>query len=316
MQRSDEAIFEAHRPRLLGLAYRMLGSHAEAEDVVQETYLRWAQSRPSALDSAHAWLMKVCGRLAIDHLRSARVRRETYVGPWLPEPWLRSDRVPSDKVELDESISMAMLVLLEQLSAGERASFVLHDVFDMTFDEVGESLGKSSAACRKLASRARAFLRENRPRFKPEVDEHRRITEAFSRAVHAGDLGALESLLCDDVAILSDGGGKASALRDVLRGREAVGRFLIRVLGNLERRRERAQAGSGEAQARDTTKDEAAGELRWFNGAPGWLRYVDGELVTAMAWCIVDGKIQEIYALRNPDKLALFAAPINDPRPA
>jgi len=299
MQRSEEQIFEAHRPRLLGLAYRMLGSHAEAEDVVQETYLRWAQSRPSELDSAHAWLMKVCGRLAIDHLRSARVRREHYVGPWLPEPWLRCDRVPSDKVELDESISMAMLVLLERLSAGERASFVLHDVFDMTFDEVGESLGKSPAACRKLASRARAFLRDNRPRFSPEVDEHRRITEAFSKAVHAGDLGALESLLCDDVAIVSDGGGKASALRDVLRGREAVGRFLIRVLGNLRRKR---NDGTAPPEA------EAAGELRWFNGAPGWLRYVDGELVTAMSWSVVDGKIQEIYALRNPDKLAHFDA--------
>jgi len=290
MTPSDMAtIFESHRALLQGLSYRMLGSIAEAEDVVQETFLRWLNADHDAIDAPRAWLVRVCSRLAIDQLKSARVRREQYVGPWLPEPMITSDDTPADQLQLDDTISMALLTVLERLTPAERAAFLLHDVFSFDFEEVGRIIDKSAAACRKLASRAREHVRDNKPRFTSVTSEHERLTGAFLQAVHSGDLEQLQSIFQEDVTFHSDGGGKAQAARKVLYGREAVCRFLMAINDRAAK------------QTAVITHD-----TRWFNGAPGLIIYEDDTPTVAFSFAISDGKIHAVYALRNPDKLAGF----------
>lgn len=284
------AVFESHRVMLRGLAYRMLGSVAEAEDIVQETYLRWSEAEHDDIRSPRAWLVKVCSRLAIDALRSARIRREHYVGPWLPEPWIAidEDRV-AEQMELDDTVSMALLVVLEQVSPSERAAFLLHDVFDFDFEEVAQLLGKSSAACRKLASRARERIRVGQSRQAADAADHRRLTEAFFLAAREDDHEALMSIFHEDVVLHTDGGGKAQAARRIVRGANAVSRFFRGVFANPK------------ADAHQYTT-----RFAWFNGAPGLLLYEDNQLVTAITLDVEDGTIRSVFAIRNPDKLKGF----------
>lgn len=285
-------VFEAHRPQLEGLAYRMLGSLAEAQDVVQETWLRWQKSDASQIRSAKAWLMTACSRVAMDVLKSARVQRESYPGPWLPEPLVMDARAQPDRqFEIDDTVSVALMLALEKLSPPERAAFLLHDVFGYGFDEVAAMLDRSDTACRKLASRARSRIRDDRPRFEVSADDHRRLLDSFLQAAHRGDLEQLKRLMSDSVELHSDGGGKVSAAPEVISGDAAVAGFFCRVAANARRSSNTFEAVS-----------------YWYNGTPGVVIYENGKAGTAFSLRIEAEKIRAIYALRNPAKLAAFDA--------
>jgi RNA polymerase sigma-70 factor (ECF subfamily) len=283
------ALFETHRRVLEGLAYRMLGTLADAQDVVQETYLKWRDADLATVREPRAWLVTVCSRLAINAMKSARSRRETYVGTWLPEPLIdESAFSPADQTQIDETVSVALMLSLEKLSPLERAAFLLHEVFDYGFDEIATILGKTSAACRKLASRARLNLKAERPRFETSAGQHRKLVQAFLDAARAGEVESLQKLLADDVELYADGGGKVQAIRDVLHGAQSVGKFFIRVW-------------------RPRPAASLAFESVCFNGAPGLLVFEDENLVAALTVRAEGGRIAAIYALRNPDKLAPFS---------
>ncbi len=293
MQDEKAAIFEQYRGTLEGIAYRMLGTLDEARDVVQDTYLKFDEVVLDRLQSPRAWLITVCSRLALNQLTSARARREIYVGEWLPEPFpqtVGSDRDPVDRAELDETLSVALLMVLEKLTPAERAAFLLHDVFDLSFAEVGKVLQKTSAGCRKLASRARRRVRSDRPRFRSSPTEHRLLLEGFFDAAREGDLHRFSTLLADEVELYSDGGGKVSALPKMLRGAEDVAAFLVAVFGQYRRRGTPVSAAS-----------------HWLNGSPGLLILEDGAPATAITLEVEEGRIHRIFAVRNPDKLEIFS---------
>ena len=232
--------FAQARPRLLRLAYSELGDVGEAEDVVQEAWLRLERADAEAIENLDGWLTTVVARLALDRLRSARARRETYVGPWLPEPLVSDD--PADRVTLDESVSYALLTVLEQLSPAERTAFVLHDVFDVPFGDVAEVVGRTPEAVRQLASRARRHVKRERPRFAASRDEHDRAVRAFAQAVAEGDLEGLVAVLDPDVVWTSDGGGRATAARKPLRGGARVARAWAALSRRFVARTDRDQA--------------------------------------------------------------------------
>jgi RNA polymerase sigma-70 factor (ECF subfamily) len=271
--------FALARPRLLRLAYSELGDFGEAEDVVQEAWLRLERADAAAIENLDGWLTTVVARLALDRLRSARARRETYVGPWLPEPLVSDD--PADRVTLDESVSYALLTVLEQLSPAERTAFVLHDVFDMPFGDVAEVVGRTPEAVRQLASRARSHVKREAPRFTAPHEEHDRAVRAFARAVADGDLEGLVAVLDPDVVWTSDGGGRATAVRSPQRGGARVARAWA-------------------ALSRTFVQEAAEIEL---NGRLGLvLPSRDGHRA-AVSFVVNDGRITRIDAVRNPDKL-------------
>ena len=282
----DEALaaeFDAIRPRLVGVAYGLLGSLDEAEDVVQDAWFRLGGAERSEIGDVTGWLVVTVSRLALDVLRSARVRREEYVGPWLPEPVVGGGD-PADRVTLDESMSMAMLVVLESLSPAERTSFVLHDVFGLPFEEVARAVGRSAAACRQLAARARGHVAARAPRFEVDETEHRRVVEAFARIIRGGDgdLGALTALLDPGVVLRSDGGGVVTAARRPIHGAERVARFLLGVARKVSR-----------ADRLTVTT---------VNGRAGLLRRSGGELAV-YGLTVSEGRITGIDIMRNPEKL-------------
>jgi RNA polymerase sigma-70 factor (ECF subfamily) len=276
---SAAASFERARPRLLRLAYSELGDVGEAEDVVQEAWLRLERTGADEIENLDAWLTKVVARLALDRLRSARARRETYIGPWLPEPLIEDD--PADRVTLDESVSYALLTVLEQLSPAERTAFVLHDVFEMPFDEIGEVVGRTPEAVRQLASRARRHVKSESPRFATSRDEHDRAVRAFARAVAEGNLEGLVAVLDPNVVWTSDGGGQVVAARKPLYGGTRVARAWA-------------------ALSRRATHDPIEIEL---NGRLGlMLPSGDGQRA-ALSFVVDDGRITRIDTVRNPAKL-------------
>lgn len=283
--------FEANRRRLTGLAYRMTGSQFEADDIVQETYLRWSDTDKLTIRSAESWLATVATRISLDHLKSARVQRESYIGPWLPEPLLDGGRGPEDHVELDDSVSIALLLLLNKLSPAERAAYILHDLFNFDFDEIATMLERSNGAVRKLASRARGRIDKDQVRETLARDKHEEIVAAFFEAVKDGELDGLVGLLTSEVTMHTDGGGKAVAARKILQGFDRVSHFLLNVV------------------ARSLNSTDHAALLNvgyWFNGAPGGLLTIDGKAVSAFNFLIVDGTIRAIHVQRNPDKLTRF----------
>jgi RNA polymerase sigma-70 factor (ECF subfamily) len=263
----------------------MLGSVADAEDVVQEAYLRWQQVPEQEVRSPRSYLSAVVTRLSINKLRSAQVRREEYVGPWLPEPLLsdRAEETARSPSDLDESLSMAFLVLLESLNPVERAVFLLREVFDYDYGEISRIVGKSEANCRQIARRARSAVAARRPRFESSPEQEERLTERFVEACTSGDMEGLLGLLAEDVTLWSDGGGKVAAPPYPLYGPERVARFLVGVLRTVP-------PGFFSHPAR-------------INGGPGVVAYVDGNPTGVVALDFADGRIRGVRIVVNPDKL-------------
>jgi RNA polymerase sigma-70 factor, ECF subfamily len=277
-------IFSAYRRRLFGIAYRMLGSRADAEDILQETYLRWIDSHTSEPRSIEAWLVTVVTRLCIDRLRSAKAEREVYTGLWLPEPLVSREPLSPDRtLELASDLSIAFLLVLERLAPDERAAFLLHEVFDFAYAEIGRILGKTPAACRQIVHRAKQRVQDDRPRFSVSREAHGQLLEKFLAAASAGRREPIMSLLADEVRVTTDGGGKVSSFRKVLQGADRVARFYAGL--------SRKFAGRSVYRLAD------------INGAPGLLRYLDGKLESAQAFVMHGTQIGEIYIVRNPDKL-------------
>ncbi|MGI8334379.1 RNA polymerase sigma-70 factor [Actinomadura scrupuli] len=291
MRRVEE--FEELRPLLFSIAYRMLGSVGEAEDAVQETWLRWEAS-PAEPRSAKAFLSATVSRIAIDVLRSARVRREAYVGPWFPEPLLADPyQDPARAVELADSVSMAALLLLERLSPLERAVFVLREVFGFSFREISSAVERSEAACRQLAMQARRHMDAGRPRFEADRSERDQLAERFFDAFRGGDIEALRELLAADVQMVGDGGGKAPQLATQFIGVENVARVLAALVPTFVR-------------------IGGLVEPHEVNGQPGAiLRDRDGKVVNALVLDILDGQIHTIRTIANPDKLG-HVGPVAD----
>jgi RNA polymerase sigma-70 factor, ECF subfamily len=279
------------RRYLLDIAYRMLGSLSEAEDIVQEAFARLLRVDIDEIEDVRAWLVTVTSRLCLDQLRSARVRRETYVGPWLPEPVIDPGAIggdPADRVTLDDSVRFALLVVLERLSPAERAAFVLHDVFQLSFDKVSAIVGRSPTACRQLASRARRHIRDEDvgTRFDVDPAEQRRVAERFVAAATNGDLQALLEVLDPEVSGWADSGGVVpGAQRQVVTGRETIATFLLRLI----------------AQRNLTIVAMPV------NAGPGAIVFEDGELRGILAITERDGRIVGLHAILNPEKLAYVA---------
>ncbi|NEK86173.1 RNA polymerase sigma-70 factor [Blastococcus saxobsidens] len=287
------APFDRHRGLLFSVAYQLLGSVADAEDVVQDTWLRWSAADRGEVADARAYLVRIATHLALDRLGSARARRESYVGPWLPEPLLTGDRVaaapapadPTEAAELGEQVSLALLVVLESLSPAERAVFVLREVFGLPVAEVAAVLGRTEAAVRQTAHRAREHVESRRPRFETDRRAQQEVTERFLAAA-GGDVDTLLAALAPDVVLTSDGGGKAkAALRPVV-GADKVARFLLGIA---------AQGWALSGLRIETTE---------VNGEAGIAAWVDGEPLLAMSLVTVDGVITQVLVVRNPDKLA------------
>ena len=285
-----EEEFDELRPSAFAIAYRMLGSVSEAEDVVQEGLLRLYRAREGGerIESPRAYLSTVVSRLSLDHLRSAAVRRETYVGEWLPEPLVASaDDDPARKAEMADSLSLAFLVLLESLSPEQRAAFLLREVFDEPYDRIAEIVGTSEQNARQLATRARRHVEERRPRFEASREQREELAARFFAAAEEGDLQGLEELLAHDVVLRGDGGGKAPALKRALHGRARVARTLVKGwtrvaarLGGLTTRRQEV------------------------NGQPGALFFDrEGRLLSVVILDVAEGQIQGVSAIANPDKL-------------
>ncbi|MGK5630983.1 RNA polymerase sigma-70 factor [Streptomyces sp. URMC 123] len=276
-----EDAFTEHRPLLFTIAYEMLGSAADAEDVLQESYLRWSAVDPATVEHPRAYLVRVVTRQALNHLRTVKARREEYVGTWLPEPILTAPDVSDDAI-LAESVSMAMMLVLETLNPTERAVFVLHDVFGYPHGEIAASIGKSEVTVRQIAHRARRHVHARRRRFEPDSQAAWEIVQRFLFAATTGEVESLMDLLAPDVVQFSDGGGKVVAARRPLTGRAEVLRFVLGMAGAIA-----------------ATHIERA----TYNGMPAARFLTDGELDWLVAFEIDEGRITALYGMRNPDKL-------------
>lgn len=287
--READSIFEELRPVLSRLAYRMLGSLADADDVLQEAYLRWSREPRDEVRVAQAFLNTTVTRLCIDRRRAIDARKETYVGPWLPEPIVELEAPAADaQAEAAESVSLAMMVVLESLTPVERAAYLLRRVFDYSYAEIAAMLEKSEANCRQLVSRAEEHVRQRRPRYDATRAEMERITGAFVAACSTGDLGGLVELLASDAVVYSDGGGKATAALAPIVGADRISRFFVGIM-------RKAPASS-----------------RWqpitVNGLPGLMATVEDDVANVMTFEIVDGRIAKCFIIRNPEKLARVRA--------
>ncbi len=283
-------IFEQHRARLRGVAYRMLGSRSDAEDLVQDAYLRWHRASTEDIRSAEAWLVTVVTRLSIDRLRQAKAERESYVGPWLPEPLVNNEAPPADAAsELASSLSVAFLVVLERLAPEERAAFLLHEVFDSGYDEIAQILGKSEAACRQLVSRARKRVQQERPRVQVSEAARTTLLNRFVEAIVTHDKDAMMDVLATDAAWISDGGGKARAALKPVLGSDAVARFALAVIGRRA--------------------DEATFERVNVNGETGLALYFGGQLISVMSIRTDGARILDVFCTLNPEKLSQIGVP-------
>jgi len=293
MNTDPSATFEPHRRRLLGLAYRMLGSMAEAEDAVQEAYLRWHDADRDTVKEPRAFLMTTTTRICLDVLKSARMKREQYVGPWLPDPVTdTASLAPDAQTELAEDLSVALLLALDRLSPLERAAFLLHDVFDYSFSQVAAALNRNEAACRQLASRARTRVREAQPQgvtpprgATSAIDpKHAELLSAFISATRSGDIEGLTRMLASDARVVTDGGGKVPAALNVIEGAERTAAFLAGV-------------------ARKGWTDEMSLRFEVINGLPGLIVVGPNGLVQTTAFEFDGDVVTAIYVVRNPDKL-------------
>jgi RNA polymerase sigma-70 factor (ECF subfamily) len=283
-------LFQTHRPALFAVAYRMLGSATDAEDILQDAWLRFAGARPSDLRSAKAYLTTIVTRLCLDRLKSARATREEYVGPWLPEPVVTSDRPgPERSLAQAESVTLAFMVLLETLSPEERAVFLLREVFDYEYDEIAQMLETTSANCRQLFHRAKGRIAERKPRFREAMDEKRPLVERFVRAFSEGSEAGLTSVLAEDIGFWSDGGGKVLAARRPIFGRDQV----VSLLLGFRRT----------APAIGVPLESVTLDIVEVNGEPAVLLRVAGRLDGVYVMAVEEGAITAIRVVRNPDKL-------------
>lgn len=277
--------FSQHRPLLFGIAYRMLGSAADAEDLLQETFIRWQQASEVEIESPRAFLVTILTRLCINHLQSARVRREEYFGQWLPEPLVTAPRQnPSISFELDESLSIAFLLLLERLTPMERAVLVLREVFDYEYSEIASILGQSEPNCRQVLRRARQHIKESRPRFDASLEQREELLRRFSEASSQGEWEGLVSLLSKEAVFYSDGGGKAPALPKPIYGAENIARGMLEGLRKL-------------------VPKNLVRRFVPINGQPGIVTYHDGNPFSVFTLDIDEGRVYKIYVITNPEKL-------------
>ena len=285
------SFFEEHRQLLFGIAYRMLGTVMDAQDMVQDTFLRWQQTSPDKIESPRAWLTTVITRLCINHLKSARVQRETYIGPWLPEPLVteRGDQ-PAENAQLADSLSLAFLVLLETLTPTERAVFILREVLDCEFSEIAPIVNRSEVNCRQILVRARKHVEERRPRFDATPEQADKLMMQFDQAVKTGEIENLLNLLANDVVLVTDGGGKARALPKPMCGAEPIARLFIAATRKF---------GSGTQEMKKAT----------INGLPGLVHFEGGRPQRVMAFGIHDGRIHALFVITNPDKLRHLSRP-------
>jgi RNA polymerase sigma-70 factor, ECF subfamily len=295
-----DRVFDQHRDLLVAAAYRILGQVADAEDVAQEAWIRWTNADTAEVADSRAFLVRVTTRLSIDRLRRVKARRESYVGPWLPEPLLTGEDIAEDAA-LSESISMAMLVVLETLSPLERAVFVLREAFGMPYAEIAEVLERSEPAVRQLSRRAREHVRDGKPRFDADQRERRLVTERFLEAAAGGDFDALMGILAPGATLVADGGGRARAPRRPLRGAEKVARFLAAI-----------SAPKKAAQFLLSVSAEPLPEidvrLTQINGGPGIVAASGGEPVTTIVLDVAGGAVQTVYLVANPEKLSGVSA--------
>ena len=275
-------VFESHRPLLFSIAYRMLGSAMEAEDMVQEAYLRYQSTPTEKIESPKAFLSSIVTRLCLDYLKSAKVQRESYLGPWLPEP-VYTGGSPASLVSERESISMAFLVVMESLTPVERAVFLLRDVFDYGYDEIAEIVEKSADNCRQIYHRAKSHLLERRPRFDTAPEDQQKLVTGFMQAVEGGDLNTLTDILAEDVILWSDGGGKVNAARKPIQGRDRLAKFLVHINKTF---------GQG-----------SRAQVAEVNGQAALLGWLDEQLAVVFNFTVSGGQISEIRVVVNPDKL-------------
>lgn len=287
-ERGKAAVFEQHRRRLFGLAYRMLATIGDAEDAVQDTYLRWHRTDTAKIQNPEAWLVTACTRLCIDRLRAAKIERLNYTGPWLPEPLIELEVQPEDPAETADDLSMALLVVLERLTPAERAAWLLREAFDYDYPQIAVVLKKSEAACRQLVSRAARHIKEEKPRFATDAAVLRQLTEKFAAATRAGNAAAFAGLLAEDALLWSDGGGKAKAALNVIHGADKIARFF---------------AGLAPKQPKTLRRVMAR-----INGQPGWLLFDGAAPYLALALDVTDGAVRNVFIMRNPDKLARLPA--------
>ncbi|MEU4405701.1 RNA polymerase sigma factor SigJ [Streptosporangium sp. NPDC023963] len=287
--------FEEHRDLLTGVAYRILGSVTDAEDVVQEAWLRWSGVDVSQVEDDRAYLVRVVTRLSIDRLRRVRARREAYVGSWLPELIVTPD--VAEHAELAGSVELALLVVLETLSPLERAVFVLREAFGMPYAEIGEVIERSEAATRQLARRGREHVQEGRPRFEVDRRLRRRLTERFAEAAVGGDLGALTAMLAEDASLVSDGGGRAKAPLRTITGAGRVARFLSSITSGDRPRAFMESIGAGPVSGFGM-------EIAEVNGGPAVVVTADGRPVTVFSLVVEDGLIRTVFLVTNPEKLS------------
>ncbi|WP_353511091.1 RNA polymerase sigma factor SigJ [Intrasporangium sp.] len=279
-----QAAFEQHRTLLEGAAYRILGTRTDAEDVVQEAWIRWSAVDPDVVDDVRAYLLTITSRLALNKLRELKARRETYIGPWLPEPVATETDDPARAAELADEVSMAMLIVLESLSPLERAAFVMTDVFAMTSPEVAEALGRSPAAVRQLVSRARAHLAARSPRQVVEASRHQAVIERFLNAVVSGDVAELVAVLSPDVTLVTDGGGIRRAALRPIHSSDKVIRWILGVL-------------------RDPDVASLVPEIRTLNGEPALVARGPDGVDSVYFLTVEDGRITAVHSIRNPEKL-------------
>jgi RNA polymerase sigma-70 factor (ECF subfamily) len=285
----DARAFNGLRPRLQKIAYRMLGSVAEAEDIVQDVWLRWHATAREAIDNAEAWLVSVTTRMSIDRLRAAKIQREHYAGIWLPEPQMTDfPATPEEATERADDVSVAFLALLERLTPEARAAFLLREVFDADYDEVAQAIGKTEAACRQLVSRAKTQLRDDRPRYVVPRETHLRLLGTFAQALQRGDFHAINALLAEDATLIGDGGGKVPSFLKPMAG----GRRIAQLFYASSRR----------------YGDELSVKLVVLNGQWALLRFIEGKLESAQSFETDGERIVRIHVQRNPDKLARIAA--------
>lgn len=296
-------VFVEHRSALTGVAYRVLGTASDAEDVVQEAWLRWSRVDHATVDDPRAYLVTVVSRIAVDRLRSARARRESYVGEWLPEP-VSTAPDGSERAEIADSVEFALLVVLETLSPLERAVFVLREAFQFPYAEIAEIIGRGEAATRQLARRAREHVEERRPRFEADPAARRRMTERFLAACVEGDLDGITGLLAEDVTLVGDGGGRAKAPLRSLHGVSKVGRFLAAIAGESNTRRFLGSVGLDSPDGLRTGIAEV-------NGGPAAIISAGDRVLTVVILEVVDDRVQDVYMIANPEKMSHVRPPLS-----